>query len=316
MTAANRIHPSWLLFVLAVAALAALGGAAEASAIGTASVSGNTLVYQGDGATEHASIDKEPVRDDTGATVGAFLEVVDRRRGGRVTGVSPCVTEGVGANCPLGSSILQVRLGGGDDSFESQDRTLGFRPGSNCLALQSFAPLRLDGGPGRDLVNGSRLADTMAGGTGDDGVYGWDGNDHLKGGTGVDLLLGHDGNDVLEGGSGNDVIHLGADPEDKDSCFRASGKAYKDIGRGGRGNDAISANSGRNRIEGGPGNDELGGGVGTGRDTILGGSGRDTIWSRDGRRDRVNCGSGRDLLEASDRKDRVVGCEKRFLRPR
>lgn len=235
-----------------------------------------------------------------------------------MTGVSPCVTEGVGAKCPLGSSILEVRLGGGDDFFQSEDKTSGkgFEFGSSCLAVQAFAPLRLDGGPGRDIVDGTRLADIIAGGSGSDGLYGWDGNDHLKGGTGVDLLLGHDGNDVLEGGSGNDVIHLGADPADKDSCFRASGKSYKDIGRGGPGRDAISATRGKNRIEGGSGNDELTGGQGTGRDTILGGSGRDTIWSRDGKRDRVNCGSGRDLLEASDRKDRVVGCEKRFLRPR
>jgi Ca2+-binding RTX toxin-like protein len=272
-------------------------------------------VYTGDGTSEHVAIDKEPVNDANGTTVGALYSVQDTRSGGVARGTGACAAHpNFDVSCPFGSATLRVSLGGGSDTFESRDQTLG-KPFS-CLAQQAVAPIALDGGPGRDIVAGSRLADTLAGGSGNDALAGWEGDDRLTGGAGVDLLEGHDGNDVAEGGAGNDVIHLNANPLDRESCFRASGKSYRDVGRGGPGNDAISATRGRNRIEGGSGNDELVGGKGTGSDKILGGSGRDRIWSRDGRRDHVNCGSGRDLVQASDRKDRVVGCEKRFLRPR
>ena len=42
---------------------------------------------------------------------------------------------------------------------------------------------------------------------------------------------------------------------------------------------------------------------------LRGGSGRDTITSRDGVRETVNCGSGRDSVLA-DRTDRLTGCER------
>jgi Ca2+-binding RTX toxin-like protein len=308
------------LIVLAAAALASFGGAGEAVARGTASINGPTLVYSGDDAREFGVIDKEPVRDENGTTVGAEYSVQDTRIGGVVTGSPPCRNEHNGVRCPFGSSTLQVSLGGGDDFFETGDRTLGkgFEFGQSCLPVQATAALRLDGGPGRDIVDGSRLGDTIAGGTGNDAISSWDGNDRVTGGPGVDLLETDDGNDVADGGTGNDVIHLDANPRSTgESCFRPSGRPYKDIGRGGPGNDAIQSRGGGDRLEGGSGNDDMGVDLrGGGGNTLLGGPGRDTIWSRDGHRDYVNCGSGRDLLEASDRSDRVVGCEKRFLRPR
>ena len=46
----------------------------------------------------------------------------------------------------------------------------------------------------------------------------------------------------------------------------------------------------------------------------LGGSGSDTILARDGARDTIACGAGRDSARV-DRKDRVTGCEK-VRRPR
>src|SRR5437762_2366758 len=48
---------------------------------------------------------------------------------------------------------------------------------------------------------------------------------------------------------------------------------------------------------------------GSGNDTVRGGSGNDRINVRDGRRDHVNCGSGKDTVKA-DRKDVVShNCE-------
>jgi Ca2+-binding RTX toxin-like protein len=317
VTLPSNIHRGCLLSVLAVAALAGLGSGTDAAASGAASISGDSLVYTGDDTTEHVVIDKEAVRDEDGKTVGAFYAVMDTRRpGARATGISPCGRhESFDAFCPFGSSTLRVSLGGGDDAFQSEDQTIGkgFQYGSSCLAVQAVAALQLDGGPGRDMVDGTRLADTIAGGPGSDAISSYDGDDHLTGGPGVDLLEAGDGNDVVEGGAGNDAIRLDASPLGEDSCFRASGRLYKNIGRGGSGNDGITGGKGEDRVEGGPGDDELV--AGEGHDTILGGPGRDVIWSRDGQRDNVNCGPGNDLLEASDPTDRVVGCEKRFLRP-
>jgi Ca2+-binding RTX toxin-like protein len=305
-----------LLAVLAVSTLAASSVAADASARGTVSIDGPSLVYTGDDAREFVEIDKVPVNNDDGETVGAEYLVIDTRGGGVVTGSPPCRNQTKGVLCPFGSPTIQASLGGGDDFFDTGDTTLGrgFQFGETCHPVQATAGVRLDGGDGRDIVGGSRLADTIAGGAGNDAIVGWDGNDHLTGGPGVDLLDGQDGRDVVEGGPGNDGIQLDSDPFESESCFRPSKRPFKDVGRGGPGNDALSGQGGGDRLEGGPGNDwmsALGG-----RDTLLGGPGRDTIYSRDGRPDVVNCGPGRDVLEASDRSDRVVGCETRFLMPR
>jgi Ca2+-binding RTX toxin-like protein len=61
-------------------------------------------------------------------------------------------------------------------------------------------------------------------------------------------------------------------------------------------------------VNGSSGNDRIS--LGSGRDTALGGSGNDTISARDGFRDAINCGPGRDRVTA-DRSDRVHrNCER------
>lgn len=71
--------------------------------------------------------------------------------------------------------------------------------------------------------------------------------------------------------------------------------------------DSIFGRKGNDQLDGGPDNDLLDGG--SGRDQIYGGSGNDIIWARDGQRDKVDCGSGRDRAVV-DPKDFVTGCEK------
>ena len=216
----------------------------EAAAIGTVSTDGTTLSYTGDGAREFVRIDKEPVTDDSGATVGAVYSAGDTRGGALVHGSPPCrELNSQGVECPFGPSILRVSLGGGDDFFETGDRTpcTGFEAGESCLPVQAVTSVRLDGGPRPCIVDGSRLADTIAGSSGNDAIATWDGNDHVTGGRGVALLETHDGADVAEGGPGNDVIHLDANPLDRDSCFRVSGRNYSDIRRCGPGRDELQA---------------------------------------------------------------------------
>jgi hypothetical protein len=101
------------------------------------------------------------------------------------------------------------------------------------------------------------------------------GNDVGSGGAGPDVLFGGTGNDRLSGGTGFDRVYGG---------------------------------SGRDRLFGGRGDDTLAGNGG--RDTISGGAGNDRINARDGSRDRVTCGTGRDSVLA-DRVDSVAAdCEQ------
>jgi len=89
-----------------------------------------------------------------------------------------------------------------------------------------------------------------------------------------DLLVGTRGGDRLLGGRKRDRL------------------------RGRRGDDCIKGHRGSDRIKGGPG-----------RDRLFGGPGRDKIMARDGERDLVRCGKGRDFALV-DRADKVRGCER------
>jgi hypothetical protein len=90
------------------------------------------------------------------------------------------------------------------------------------------------------------------------------------------------------------------------------GRGGKDVLQGLGGNDRLDGGSGNDRLLGGPGKDHLVGG--SGKDRLDGGSGNDVISARDGRRDVVRCGPGRDSATV-DRTDDVRGCE-RVHRPR
>ncbi len=115
---------------------------------------------------------------------------------------------------------------------------------------------------------------------------------------------------------------LGTDAKDTPVTLPPSGAGDAIRGRGGNdslrgddGDDCLFGNQGRDRIDGGSGADRLKGGAdndrlkgGAGRDVIGGGPGADTIGARDGERDRVRCGPGKDKVRA-DRKDKLgVGC--------
>jgi uncharacterized delta-60 repeat protein/uncharacterized repeat protein (TIGR01451 family) len=73
------------------------------------------------------------------------------------------------------------------------------------------------------------------------------------------------------------------------------------------GDDRLFGGLGNDRLFGGAGNDAVHGGAGI--DLLDGGAGNDTLRARDGRRDTLRCGAGRDTVYV-DRFDRVArGCE-------
>ena len=109
----------------------------------------------------------------------------------------------------------------------------------------------------------------------------------------VNVQQGTDGDDELIGSyAGDTLIGLGGN----DSLF---GKNGQDCLRGGRGNDWLS---------GGPGNDTIN--TGRGSNVVRAGSGNDTVNAKNGRRDSIDCGPGRDTVEA-DAKDVLRSCEVR-----
>lgn len=96
---------------------------------------------------------------------------------------------------------------------------------------------------------------------------------------------------------------------------RAAGDGGRDRLAGSHGRDRISGRGGRDRLSGRGGRDCLRGGAGqdrldggAGRDKLSGGAGGDLMRTRDGARDLVACGRGRDRALVDDR-DRVRGCE-------
>jgi Ca2+-binding RTX toxin-like protein len=149
-----------------------------------------------------------------------------------------------------------------------------FRSGA-CANLQR-------GTSHRDRLRGTKYGDRLRGGRG---------NDVLKGGRGRDCLFGGPGRDRLSGGSGKD---------------RLFGNSGSDRLSGNSGNDRLSGGSGNDRLSGGSGKDRLKGG--SGRNRYSGGSGGDSINSKNGRKETVRCGSGRDKVRA-DGSDRLIGCE-------
>ncbi len=87
---------------------------------------------------------------------------------------------------------------------------------------------------------------------------------------------------------------------------RLTGGAANDTIHGGGGKDRISGGAGADRLYGDAGNDTVTGG--TGADSIYGGTGNDSVQARDGTRDRIDCGAGKDTVVA-DKTDVVKGCE-------
>ncbi|HEX8742627.1 MAG TPA: MopE-related protein [Thermoleophilaceae bacterium] len=160
----------------------------------------------------------------------------------------------------------------------------------------------------RDTLVGTPASERICGLLGNDVIDGLGGNDTLFGDRCDDRAKvraaqsAQDGNDTIRGGSGNDSVY-GAGGRD-----RLFGEDGNDRLSGGAGDDVLSGGRGRDRLEGGAGRDRLTGGPDA--NTIRGGAGDDVVGARNGRRDVIDCGSGRRDRATVDRSDKVRGCEK------
>lgn len=151
---------------------------------------------------------------------------------------------------------------------------LDWQPVARPKALAALPPCVIRGSTTRRRLVGSRFADVIKGTSADDRISGLGGSDVIFAFGGNDAVAGGTGKDKISGGSGSDRLD------------------------GGAGSDVLHGDAGPDRLIGGRGSDVLSGGLGN-----------DAILARDGERDTVLCGAGRDIVEA-DRRDRIArDCE-------
>ncbi len=150
------------------------------------------------------------------------------------------------------------------------------------LVLASGVALAVvrEGGPGSDILIGTKGPDDLLGQGGDDTLVGLAGSDFLEG---DEFRQRKPGNDVLYGGPGrDDLVGMGRD----------------DVLYGGDGDD----------------NGFVGLWGGEGEDVLFGGDGNDFLdASHDGQRDWLSCGAGKDQYAAEKRDIVSRNCEQKTL---
>ena len=211
------------------------------------------------------------------------------------------------------SRTVEFRVGDGEAQSAPGTKTIAVAPrdgdgdgvpdpADNCPAASNANQLDADGDgvgaacdaqdlfPGRctNILTGTRNADKLTGTVAGDSINGREGNDRITALAGDDCLFGRGGNDRLSGGDGADTL------------------------KGDEGGDTLSGGAGNDTLTGGTGNDTLGGGAG--RNKYSGQSGNDIISARNGVRETIDCGAGRDRANV-DRTDKVRSCES-VRRPR
>jgi Ca2+-binding RTX toxin-like protein len=155
------------------------------------------------------------------------------------------------------------------------------------------------GGSGADLLTGDGNINILEGGSGDDRLRGFGNADVLDGGIGTDTA------DYSAFYSANRSVGVIVDL----SAGHATGDGADSLAgienvRGSSFDDSIAGDGQANRLSGGDGRDTITGRGGN--DLLLGGDGADFFAARDGLRDRVYGGPGRDRARV-DRRDIVRG---------
>ncbi len=165
------------------------------------------------------------------------------------------------------------------------------------LSTQSYQGSYIDSVSGADTLTGSVMSSTQG--------------DVFIGGAGDDVLIGGDGNDILQGGANNDVLNGGAGMDLLDYSTVTSDFSFT-LGADGSGTSSAQGRdtySGIEGVIGGSGNNTLTGnaseniliGAG-GTDTLYGLGGDDILRGGLGDGDKMDGGTGTDLLDFSDGK--------------
>ena len=197
------------------------------------------------------------------------------------------------AVCPRALSV-RLELGTGDDT-------------SLFKGVTGYATVR--GGPGNDLIRGTRQPDNLHAGGGQDRLLGFGGNDRLKDDDVRAAEPAGSGPDTLAGGAGNDSLDYTDRSRSQPVVIdlarrRGAGDTIRNVEtvRTGPADDTIAGDRDVNYFFGGGGRDTLvgrGGAdeltLGGGPGLAHGGPGDDYIFVADDRASsRISCGSGHD----------------------
>ena len=179
------------------------------------------------------------------------------------------------------------------------------------------APELLDGGPGKDGLDGYGGDDELRGGPGDDALNGNGGDDKVLGEDGNDDLTGDHqatpGADLVDGGAGSDkvaeYVEYGTDihpPAD------VSLDGVANDGREGEGDNIVGIEryrayvSGRFVLTDGPEEWEVWSNMNSGDSVVLAGGGDDKVIGSDAIED-IDGGAGNDRLEGGKNHDTITG---------
>jgi hypothetical protein len=155
------------------------------------------------------------------------------------------------------------------------------------------------------LLSGVVLAKDIIGGPRDDQLSGTNNADLIKGNEGADNIDGKNGEDTISGGKGRDSMRGGRAGD------VVGGGPASDMAWGNQGNDTLKAdvevkNPGPNQAAKTKSARKP--------NRLLGGSGNDTFRARNGKRDIIFGGPGRDKAYV-DRVDDTEGVEKKVILP-
>lgn len=191
------------------------------------------------------------------------------------------------------TGVEEVVLTAHDDVSLGGPRVVRAGAGDDVLVTTPAAE-RVLAGPGDDLVAPSRGTDVLRGGGGDD-VLGHVGFARLlHGGAGQDAVVLADARARVRVDLGRGTAQVMARwLRSRRAALRSVedvvGTAYDDLLVGSRGPNVLLP--------------------GPGRDDVSGRGGSDTVLARDGERDRVDAGAGRDACSL-DARDRAASCER------
>jgi len=240
----------------------------------------------------------------TAAASGALLYVTNDEGGQHVLGIADAKGAEAFDENEANAAPRLAKSGMGQPSISRSFVQFGSQKGlfvysnacGNVLSGTAGDENRLDGTLAGDDIALAGGNDRSSAGDGDDCVNGGPGDDGVSGNGGADIVQGIDGDDRIFGRQGDD---------------RLSGNTGDDRVIGGGDDDRIFGRDGDDRISGNQGDDAIQ--ANAGRDRVFGREGNDRIRVRDGARDVVDCGSGRDTA-AADRRDVLRNCERVFRR--
>src|SRR3954468_15193898 len=281
-----------------------------AAQAGTVSYEGDTLVYRAD----------PGVRDSPGLGKDEAGQLTISEEG--MTLPAQCTYDFV-AHCPMPGRV-RLELGDGDDwnSFTSDySASLPVEvyggDGKDQLQTYGASNVKLDGGPGNDVLKGWDSNDTLLGGPGDDEFSASGGSDHIEGGDGNDSISAdtyHDpAADYIDGGNGIDIVDDWTIPDkDYNPPISVTMDGVANDGRPGEADNVLNVEKIESHVSGtlsgGAGDDELTvwANIDEGNSTLLGNGGNDKLTAGD-YQDNLDGGPGNDVLNAGFGNDVVTG---------